>query len=223
MEEGAPPAKRAKQGDGGETEAPSTTSTGASQKHEISLNISGVTLGRSPALDGELVKLREGVDASLAQSRTVHGEITKVREGMDANRNEAQAIRDEIAKLNSQLELQNSKLDFQTKMQTLAFAIQNAEANSFNYEYLDENQNQVSSKDLVRSPLLSFRRGFAHHLPSKKGRIRQNDYHDTPVDARLKSQQAFRDKLSIQIHELTGVKPRFEFKKEDEHYWVYYS
>jgi hypothetical protein len=66
--------------------------------------------------------------SNLAQTRTtaVHGEIIKVREGMlDTNRNEAQAIRDEIAKLSSQLEVQNSKLDFQTKLlqKSLAFAL----------------------------------------------------------------------------------------------------
>jgi hypothetical protein len=128
IEEGGPPAKRAKQGDG-ETEALST-STGAPQKHETSLNISGVTLGHFQALDGEMAKLWEGVDASVAQARTVHGEITKVREGMDANRNEAQAIRGEIAKLTIQLELQNSKLDFQTKMQNQVFAVQNTKPNA---------------------------------------------------------------------------------------------
>jgi hypothetical protein len=78
-----------------------------------------------------MAKLREGrVDAGLAQARTVHGEILEV------NRNEAQAIRDgEIVKLNSQLELQNGKLNFQTKMQNFAFAVQNVEANFFNYYY----------------------------------------------------------------------------------------
>jgi hypothetical protein len=122
-----------------ETKAPITSNPRAPQKHEISLNITGATLGNSQANDGEISKLlREGIDASLAQARIVHGEITKMREGMDGNR-------DEIAKLNRQLELQNSKLDlentklesqiskldFQTKMQNLAFAVQNAEAGTF--------------------------------------------------------------------------------------------
>jgi hypothetical protein len=122
--------------EGEESQEAPNASTRASQKHEISLNISGVlTLGHSQALGSEMVlKLREGgvlleedASSNLAQTRTtVHGEIIKVREGMDTNRNhEAQAIRDEIAKLSSQLELQNSNLDFQTKLlqKSLAFAL----------------------------------------------------------------------------------------------------
>jgi hypothetical protein len=206
MEEGA-----------GETEPPTITPTmiGASQKHEILLNIAGVTLGHSQANDGEMEKLlREGIDASMAQGRTVHGEIVaKLMEGMDANRNEAQATRDEIAKLNSQLELQNIKLDFQTKMQNLAFAFQNAEANTFDY------YPEKPGRQLVRPILLSFRRGGYYSIPSKHGTLG----HDLTGNERRKSEQAFRDKLSEQIHELTGAKPRFEFKKEEDSYWIYYS
>jgi uncharacterized phage infection (PIP) family protein YhgE len=201
MEEGAP--------------AP-ITSNGAFQKHEVSLNISGITVGHSQALDGEMVKLREGVDASLAQARTVHGEITKVR--------------DDIAKLNSQLELQNSqlelqnsKLDFQTKMQNLAFAVQNVGINSFDY-YAGINRRVSSSRELLLPILLTFRRGpgeYWHKLPRRCGTMEYVP--GGPPDEQLKSEQAFRDRLSCQIQELTGVTPRFEFKKEEDTYcWIYY-
>ena len=214
MEEGGPLAKRVKQGDG-ETEAP-IMSTCASphphQKHEIS--------------SSNMAKLREGVGASLARARTVHGEITQVREGMDANRNEeARAIRDEILKLNSQLELQNSKLDFQTKIQGLAFAVHNAEENSFKY-YGDGEQNQPvsNSRDLVLSILLCFRRGCPVYLPSTLGPMDRNQILYGDGDQRLlTSEQVFRDRLAAQIHELTGVRPRFVFKKEEDKYWIYYS
>ena len=188
MEEGGPPAKRAKQGDG-ETEAP-ITSTCASphphQKHEIS---------------------------------------TKMREGMDANRNEeAQPIRDEIVKLNCQLELQNSKLDFQTRMQGLAFAVQNVETNSFNYYDGRDQPMSSSSRDLVLSILLCFRRGCPLCLPSKQGRMdRYQILYGGDERRLLTSEQVFRDRLSAQIHELTGVKPRFVFKEEEDKYWIYYS
>jgi hypothetical protein len=186
MEEGGPPAKRGKKQGDGEMEALSTTSTGVPQKHEISLNISGVTLGHSQALDDEMVKLREGVDASVAQARTVlHGEITKVREGMDANRNEVLAVRDEIAKLtrqlelqNNMLELQNSKLDFQTKTQNLIFAVQNTKLNSFNYcvvEYGKYNYQTGSSGDLLPLIFLCFRRGDSFLL-EKQYRLVQSEY-----------------------------------------------
>jgi hypothetical protein len=39
---------------------------------------------------------------------------------------------------------------------------------------------------------------------------------------RLKIEQAFRDKLSDQIRELTGVKPRFVFTKVEDKNWIYY-
>jgi hypothetical protein len=174
-----------------------------------------------------MVKLPEGVDASVAQARTVHGEITKVREGMEPNRNEAQAIRDEIAKLtsqlelqNSMLELQNSKMDFQTKMQSLAFAVQNAKLNSFDYYYGKDYGTQTgNSGDLLLLIFLGFRRGGP--LAVKNGRMDQ--FTLMGGDAQLKSEQAFRDRLSNRIHELTGVKPRFEVKKEKDVYWIHYS
>jgi alpha-D-ribose 1-methylphosphonate 5-triphosphate synthase subunit PhnG len=232
MKESGPAEKRAREGDGGGETKALITSTGEPQKHEISLNISGVTLGHSQARDhdDETAKLREVVEAILAQARTVHGEITKVREDMDAkNRNEAQAIRDEIVKLNSKLELQNSKLelqnsklDVQTKMQTLGVAVQNVEANSFQYGDSTaitppEGYAQTrSSRDLARTILLSFQRGYAFRLPYDRGTLLISQ----DVE---KNQQAFRDKLSVQIHELTGVKPQFVLKKEQNEYWVNYS
>jgi hypothetical protein len=213
MEEKEGPAvKRAKEG-AGETERPiAYTPAGASSHmHGISLNIAGMTLGHSQANDGEIVKLL----------RNVHGEITKVREGMDINR-------DEITKLNRQLELQNSKLDLQTKMQNLAFAFQNAEATSFTYypenhpTTSEPGDNQGGQLKLVRPILLSFRRGSYYSILSKHGTLGPTFY-DLTGNERRKSEQAFRDKLSEQIHGLTGVKPRFEFKKEEDSYWIYYS
>jgi hypothetical protein len=213
-----------------ETKAPITSNPGAPEKHEISFNMAGFTFGNSQANDGEMSKLlREGIDTSLAQARIVHGEITKMREGMDANR-------DEIAKLNrqldlqnsqlvlqtSKLELQNSKLDHQTKMQNLAFAVQNAETNSFHYYDSNRPANELtSSKDLVCLILLNFRRGFYFQVSSKRGRMDPNAHGGDKI---LKAEQVFRDNLlSYQIHELTGKEPRFVFKKEEDLYVLCYS
>jgi hypothetical protein len=160
------------------------------------------------------------VEAILDDARTVHGVIAKVREGVDANRNEAQALRDEMSKLNSQLELLNSKLDCQTKLQNLAFTVQNVEANSFNCHAHHQGWESKSS-DLVRWALLIFRRGGSYaRMPSKTGRM-DRFAQDNEL---LKSEQVFRDKLSHQIHQLTGVKPRFVLTKEGgDTCLIYYS
>jgi hypothetical protein len=153
----------------------------------------------------------------VAQARTVHGEIAKVREGMDANRNEAQAIRGEIAKLTIQLELQNSKLDFQTKMQNQVFAVQNTKPNAFNYFFGGRDNCQTqNSGDLPHLMFLCFRRGCP---PLSLKPCRMDEF---PVggNAQLKSELAFRDRLSNRIHELTRVKSRFEFKKEEDANWM---
>mgnify|MGYP000102237593 CR=1 FL=1 len=42
-------------------------------------------------------------------------------------------------------------------------------------------------------------------------------------DKDLKTEQVFRDKPSYQIYKLTGKKPRFVFKKEEDQYELYYS
>jgi hypothetical protein len=39
-------------------------------------------------------------------------------------------------------------------------------------------------------------------------------------NAQLKSELAFRDRLSNRIHELARVKSRFEFKKEEDANWM---
>ena len=97
-----------------------------------------------------------------------------MREGMEANRDEAKAIRDE-------LELQNSKLDFHTKMQSLAFAIQSVEAKYLNRHGGAGNYNTIMV-------IMSRSAAGIWYVDHAAG------------DERLKSEQASRNKLSSQIH-----------------------
>jgi hypothetical protein len=113
-------------------------------------------------------------------------------------------------------------LDFQTKTQNLIFAVQNTKLNSFNYcvgEYGKYNYQTYSSGDLLPLIFLCFRREDPFLLV-KQYRLVQSEY---GCDSQLESRQAFRVMLSNQIHELTGVKPRFVFKEEEDKYWIYYS
>ena len=91
------------------------------------------------------------------------------------------------------LEISESK-----KQQNLAWAIDHAELDSF--EYYKENDTQTyNSKDFAKEVLLSFRRGCGKYVFDCL--LRLND---------LNSKKDFQDKFLFQIHSLTSVKPVYE-------------
>jgi hypothetical protein len=161
-------------------------------------------------------KKRRAPDAEIGKG-TSHGDIAKTSTGMDANLKQMRALHGEIVK-------QNNKLDFQTKMQSLAFAIENAERNSFEFNFThDHGQFANSSSELVVKILLAFRLGPNWHCNIASGYGTMSPIRFMSKSDGAKSQQEFRDRVSRQIHELTGVKPRFEYMKEEEQYHIFYS
>lgn len=107
------------------------------------------------------------------------------------------------------------KVHATARLQSLQWAVSNAEVNSFNYTrgnddddeedddaYVSYSPSEVDSTALVQAILLRFIAGRGYVLPknAKAGR------HDTNGERK----QEFRSRLSWQIECLTGVKPRFE-------------
>jgi hypothetical protein len=189
--------------------------------------ITGINLARQQSRcraqrDREIGREGEGIDATLAQLRTSHGDIVQISTvGMDANLKQMRALHGEIAKQNNKLDLQNNKLDLQTKMQSLAFAIENADRNSF--KFYSSSGEELDSSELVVELLLCFRGGWCFSIQGDYGTMSTFFYNYINESDRAESQQEFRDRLSDQIQELTGVEPRFEYEEEEEQYNIYYS
>ena len=70
----------------------------------------------------------------------------------------------------------------------------------------------MNSKDLVKQILLCFSQGRGFVLPNAITYGNHNEY-----------QQEFRNKLSYQIENLTGTKPRIEYDSNERKYVVYQS
>jgi hypothetical protein len=97
------------------------------------------------------------------------------------------------------------------KMKVLAWAIENADLGEFTYYSYTGTKHR--SKDLVLFILLSFRRKRASCTFSS---------HYTIARHLEDGKQKFREKLSHQIEQLTGVIPTFERQKDGD-YAIYYS
>ena len=87
----------------------------------------------------------------------------------------------------------------QTRIQSLQWAISNAELNCFNYY---EKSSPLKSTSLVRSILFSFMTGRGYYINDKS---LKSFYYSNEV-----GEAEFRTALVSQIYELTGDKPRLE-------------
>ena len=108
----------------------------------------------------------------------------------------------------------NSSIGIQTKRTVLQLAIQNADSNSFEY-YNIEDATTLDSAELVRQILFAFNAGVWFTLED----CRMSPY-DNEEDE--ESEREFREMLRDQIHELTGMKPRIKYEKDDEAYVIHY-
>jgi hypothetical protein len=120
--------------------------------------------------------------------------------------------------LKTELKSLDEKMSEHAKMQTLAWAINNCECNSFQHYLWSDSHSLKESQILVRYILLCFRTGVGFVIPDE-ARLIQNP--GTEEQTR-KSKEDFRDKLSIQIHELTGTKPRI-IETDSKRHVIYFS
>lgn len=98
------------------------------------------------------------------------------------------------------------------KMQTLAWALENAHLGSFRYyNYQFDEPYVTSSKDYAKNVLMSFRMGLGqiigpHYMIDDEGKD---------------NEEKFREQISSQIHMLTGVRPRIS-REDDGSYAISY-
>jgi hypothetical protein len=112
-------------------------------------------------------------------------------------------------------------IEFQTRMQRLDFALEHTDLNDFEY-FPDPFTNQLaSSKHLVKQVLMTWRCGKCCRLPVNAGAMKRRPI--AMEETMKETRQAFREKLFKQLFELTGVKPRLEYKSEIDGFLVYYS
>uniref|UniRef100_A0A7S2A325 Uncharacterized protein n=1 Tax=Trieres chinensis TaxID=1514140 RepID=A0A7S2A325_TRICV len=92
----------------------------------------------------------------------------------------------------------------------LQWAFNNSEHGSFNY-YHGGVYNLHNSLDLIHDILVCFRRDVGYYINDRRmSRKQSNLYGDQATDEKnANSEKQFRDKLSTEIFDLTGTKPRF--------------
>jgi len=107
------------------------------------------------------------------------------------------------------------------KLRSLEWALDHTDIGSFEYKYKPGGISvSYESSKFVKDVILSFRTGHGTFLDTNYY-FSSNSYCGAQC-ATYEEKQAFRDKLSAQIHQLTGQKSRLE-KKEDGRYVIYYS
>jgi hypothetical protein len=148
-----------------------------------------------------LNKLTIGSSSIEKSMESLKQEIVKL------NEKSVESLKQEIVKLNEEIAIQ-------TKNQKLEWAISNTGVNSFEYYQKNGSYNSISSANFVKFVLLSFRRGVGHYITDRS--MTRYDY-----GTNEEGEKQFRDKLSNQIHELLGHKPRISLAKDG--YVIYYS
>ena len=158
--------------------------------------------------------------SSNSQAKTL-AEISAMKKSADGKLNK---INQRLNNIDSKMAAIQKDINHQTKLQALAFAIENSEIYSFQYyQYQDDNTEgyavKAQSADLVRDVLLNFRRGYGYILP--KGTMSSFPWGHT-LEEQAKSNTKFHAALVARIHTLTGTKPRVE-EEDDGSFVIYYS
>ena len=150
--------------------------------------------------------------AAINESQTVSIELareslTEQKRGAAASQAALNALGSKVDALSSKVDILSCKQDSLvqlTRAQNLQWAIRSmsdGKLSSENFQYSDMTYGDGQTSDgVVEKCLLYFIRNVGR-------RISHDYYIGTPDDA---GREAFRTKLSIQIHTLTGIKPRFE-------------
>ncbi len=107
----------------------------------------------------------------------------------------------------------NHSIVEQTKHQKLAWAIDNANIDSFDY-FEKGDHRLINSTDLVKAILITFRKGYGHYI---------NDCSLTRYDCynnnNKENEKKFRDDLCDQIHGLLGHRPKITKDKRGFLIW----
>jgi hypothetical protein len=134
-----------------------------------------------------------------------------LKSSVDAKLN---TLNQSISSLKEEMSSLKVAIDVQTKDQKLQWAITNADVNAFLYYDKETSPNREAySTRLVRSILMSFRKGEGMCIKRSTCKNSSKRIEDM--------EKQFRDKLSQQIHDLLGHKPRITVV--DQGYAIYYS
>jgi len=176
----------------------------------------------------ELVRAAE-MEVDGATQRKLVTSLEALKESFDAKLNTIQQVvkqassnsDDKINTVNQNIDKLNETMKNDRKIQSLEWAIQNADVNCFDYYVPNANSRshtQIASTGLIRAALLWFRRGLSCYLDDGSNqdpaylREQQKD----------EAKEKFRTKFVAQIYALTGVEPRLK-KQTDGRYIIYYS
>lgn len=175
--------------------------------------------GIQKKMSADIVSLKDSIDAKL---NTINQSLVTSRTHLDDKLNTSNQ---HIVNLETKLTSLEGSIVKESKLQALAFGIENAELQAFEYYEARENSsyygyhNRKKSSDLVRSILFGFRRNIGWYLPD--GAMGEIDK-SANKEKWEQSNKDFRDKLVTQIHSLLGTKPRV-VKEKDGRYTIYYS
>ena len=178
----------------------------------------------------ELVRAAE-MEVDGATQRKLVTSLEALKESFDAKLNTIQQVvkqassnsDDKIDTVNQNIDKLNETMKNDRKMQSLEWAIQNADVNCFDYYVPNANScyhTKTTSTVLIRNTLLWFRRGRGYYLDD--GNIHDQDPAYLREQQKDEAKEKFRTKFVAQIYALTGVEPRLE-KQTDGRYIIYYS
>ena len=180
------------------------------------LQASGVEIAseRQKKVSSDLVSFKESVDAKL---NTVVQIINSSNTNFDAKIN---TTNQHVADLKAEVTCLKAELAKQTRMQNLAFAVENTKLESFDYyqgpnSYYGERKN---SSALVSLILLCFRKGLGYYLPAG---AMQNNISESSKEAWEKSNKEFHTKLQEQVFALVGTKPRIQLGPDGKRFVIY--
>eukprot|EP00955_Chlamydomonas_euryale_P070353 360737-Chlamydomonas_euryale.AAC.4 len=115
----------------------------------------------------------------------------------------------ELQRMHASMLLTHAENQKQNRCLRLQAAMTNADAGAFKFE--TQGGQDTTSTDLVRRVLMSFMRGDSHCIEDEYLVLDTTPgYNALPNEQTNKGREAFRTSLAIQIHGLTGIKPRLE-------------
>jgi len=177
-----------------------------------------VNVATQKKLSSSLEALKQSFDTKLnAIQQVVKQSSTNSDDKMNTVNQNIVNLTGKINTVNQNIVDLNETMKHNQKMQTLEWALQNAEIGSFSY-YEPNSYSDKNSADLLRKVLLWFRRGEGCYIGDST--LQQSRYLNE--QQKEESREKFRKELAAQIYSLTGINPRLQ-KETDGGYAIYDS
>jgi len=177
-----------------------------------------VNVATQKKLSSSLEALKESFDTKLNTiQQVVKQSSTNSDDKMTTVNQNIVNLTGKINTVNQNIVELNETMKHTQKMQSLAWALQNADIGSFSY-YDPNSYSDKNSADLLRKVLLWFRRGHGCYIGDSM--LQHSRYFNE--QEKEESREKFRKELAAQIYSLTGANPRWQ-KETDGRYAIYYS